>query len=57
MTLKTAGQFTVIALGMMALAGCVTAPAPAPAPAAPPVIVQTPAAPPAGSVVVTPRAY
>jgi hypothetical protein len=54
MTMKTAGKFALVALGMTALAGCVTtAPAPVAAPA--PVIVQTPV--PAGSVVVTPKAY
>jgi len=54
MTVKTIGKFALAALGMTALAGCITTnPAPPPAPA--PVIVQTPV--PAGSVVVTPKAY
>jgi hypothetical protein len=54
MSLNTAGKFALAALGMIALAGCVTA-APTPAPTPAPVIVQTPA--PAGSVIVTPKAY
>jgi hypothetical protein len=54
MTVKTIGKFALAALGMTALAGCITTnPAPPPAPA--PVVIQTPV--PAGSVVVTPKAY
>jgi hypothetical protein len=54
MTLKIAGQLALVAFSMTALAGCITTnPAPPPAPA--PVVIQTPV--PAGSVVVTPKAY
>jgi hypothetical protein len=53
MTMNMAVKFALVALGMTALAGCITT---TPAPVAPaPVIVQTPA--PGSSVVVTPKAY
>ncbi|WP_158746190.1 hypothetical protein [Acidisphaera sp. L21] len=55
MNMKMPTKLIVVALGAIALAGCVTS-TPTPV-AAPPVIVQTPAATTPPSVVVTPRAY
>jgi hypothetical protein len=55
-TMKTKAMFALACLGLLSLSACVTtAPPPPPAPA--PVVIQQPAAPAPGSVVVTPRSY